>query len=211
MPLRFRTSSMAGATALLGSLAGCATVLEGTTAKMKVMTDPPMATCTLVRDGKLLGTIVQTPGEIVLSKSRKDITVTCERQGFATTTEVVVSKYDGAATANAVGGLVGATIGMSIDHATGAVARYPEVVGITLTPASFPTAMARDQFYTSKAELIRLQLDAQLRTARANCPDTETTRGPQSICLLNIAELQRLQALELQKIEQARLSARVGP
>jgi len=30
-------------------------------------------------------------------------------------------------------------------------------------------------------------------------------------CLLNIAELQRLQPLELQKIEQARLSARVGP
>ena len=117
------------------SLPGCATIMHGSTQSLAVITEPPGAACKLERDGVMIGSVAPTPGTVRIDKSKNDILVTCNREGFETTAIRHVSEFGGATIANAV---VGGLIGVAVDAASGANFPYPTEARLILQPPGAP-------------------------------------------------------------------------
>ena len=123
--------------ALGTSLLGCATIIEGTSQEILVSTNPAGASCTLEREGQVIGTIPATPSAILVKKSKHDITIKCSKEGF----ETAIYINDSGLASGSVAGNVAAdlllTAGLSsiIDSASGADNKYESPVNITLIQA----------------------------------------------------------------------------
>jgi hypothetical protein len=113
-------------------LAGCATIVEGTSENVTVETNPPGATCAVDRDGLRLGVVPATPGSIHLAKSADDLVITCARPGFAPTSIVQPAHFVYTTFGNV---LAGGLIGVSVDAASGANYAYRSPVLIAMAPA----------------------------------------------------------------------------
>lgn len=112
---------------------GCATILAGRSQTITVSTNPPGARCELLREGRVIGTVENTPGAITLNKTKHDIDVICRKDGFTDSKGFGESGTEGATFGNiALGGL----IGWGIDSAVGADNKYPDVMTVNLVPAS---------------------------------------------------------------------------
>jgi hypothetical protein len=133
---------------------GCATILAGRSQTVTVATNPPGARCELLREGRVIGTVENTPGAITLNKTKHDIDVVCRKDGFTEAKGFGESGTEGATFGNiALGGL----IGWGIDSAVGADNKYPEVMTVNLVPASLGAVnglaagkMVRPVSYTPK-------------------------------------------------------------
>ena len=125
----------------------CSTVIEGTDQPVMISTEPQGADCVLMRGDATVGAVSQTPGTIVISKSKDDITVKCSGDGFQETSESLVSGGSGWSFGNVLFGLLGGGIGLIVDAASGAMTKYPGSIHITMVPASFATAEQRDLFF----------------------------------------------------------------
>jgi len=136
--IRFRTatavrrSRLVAAVVTLASVTGCATVVNGTTQKIPVASDPPAAD--VIVDGALVG---QTPTSVVL-KRNTDHLVTVQKAGYEPRTTPVVKDVGGAVWGNV---LAGGVIGWGVDAASGAQYKLvPSTVSVALVPVS--TAVA---------------------------------------------------------------------
>lgn len=98
-------------------LAGCATVMEGTSQSVAVATTPPGAVCTVDRAGTRLGQVAATPGSIHIDKSKNDLTVTCAKPGYQTATVSQTPHFVGTTFGNII---LGGGIGAIVDAASGA-------------------------------------------------------------------------------------------
>lgn len=117
--------------ALLGlALASCASLVEGMTQQITVVTDPAGARCALMRQGAVLGTIDQTPASIVVAKTRDDITITCSRAGYKQARFVNHSGLAQVTYAN----VLTAGLGSALDAAAGSDNKYQSQVTIPLIP-----------------------------------------------------------------------------
>ncbi len=114
--------------ALLG---GCASVIEGRSQEITINTTPAGANCTLNREGAPIAMIASTPGSVTIRKTKNDIEVVCELDGYQKT-----ATLDESGTAAAVFGnvLVGGAIGLVIDVSTGAHNKYDTPLDIALAP-----------------------------------------------------------------------------
>lgn len=121
---------LVGAAAL--TLGGCATVIEGTTQNVSVITQPPGASCTVSRDGVVLGAVSSTPGSVKVGKSKNDLAVTCSKEGYETATMNYPSSFNGMTFGNI---LVGGAIGAVVDASSGANYNYPKEVSMSLAEA----------------------------------------------------------------------------
>jgi len=112
------------------ALAGCATIIEGTTQPVSVNTTPEEgAQCTLVNSQ---GTwYVTTPGSTTVHKTKTDLDVTCTKSGFQTGHVVAASHFDATTAANVIAGGV---IGVGVDAASGANFHYDSPIIIPLGP-----------------------------------------------------------------------------
>src|SRR5207302_7076201 len=117
---------------LIISLAGCATIMEGTSQSVQITTTPPGARCFIDREGARLGEVGSTPGSIRLDKSKNDIVVTCAKEGFQPATVAQSPSFSGTTFGNII---VGGGIGAIADAASGANYYYPNQVVLTLAPA----------------------------------------------------------------------------
>jgi hypothetical protein len=122
-------------------LAGCASIVEGTTETVAVTTLPADgAKCVLTSSE---GTYyVTTPGNAQVHKTKNDLAVECDKDGFAHASLKVPAKF-GAATLGNV--LAGGIIGVGVDAATGANYSYPTAISVPMTaaaPAATPPAPA---------------------------------------------------------------------
>lgn len=116
---------------MLGTLMGCASIIEGSSQDIHVSTTPAGARCVFKRDGKVLGAITSTPSEITISKTSDDINITCSKQGYKPATYLNKADTAAASVGNAVmGGLIGA----AVDSSTGAAYKYDSNVALTLQP-----------------------------------------------------------------------------
>ncbi len=141
--MKFKSSAPCAAALLAAvSVCGCATAIEGTTQDIAVNTNPAGASCVLEREGKAIGTIAATPGSSRIEKSKYDITIRCNKDGFA---EAVTIDESGTAAASAgsfvadvliTEGALGA-----VDSISGADNKYDSPVDITLVAkaAASPT------------------------------------------------------------------------
>jgi hypothetical protein len=113
--------------------AACSSVIEGRSQEIAVNTNPPGANCTLMREGKPIGTVATTPGTVIIRKTKYDITVECDKAGFMKGSSLDKSGTAGATVGNI---LLGGGIGWAVDSATGADNKYDATVNMTLIPAS---------------------------------------------------------------------------
>ena len=122
----------------LGALAlwGCSSIVQGTTQEIFINTTPAEASCTLEREGNRIGTVEPTPGMIAVEKTKHDITITCNKEGYQTATYYNRSGWESGSGAAGIALDVVLTLGLSsaIDSATGADNKYESPVNITLLP-----------------------------------------------------------------------------
>jgi len=112
------------------ALGGCATVLEGTTQVVSVDSDPRGASCDLFRETLNIGAAT-TPGAVMVTKSRLDITLICKKAGYEDANGSIKSGTSVALAGNAA---VGGLVGLAVDAASGAANKYDNMTFVTLTP-----------------------------------------------------------------------------
>ncbi len=110
-------------------VSGCSTIVEGRSQMLAIDTTPPGASCALTRHGETLGTVNPTPGSIYVEKTKYDITITCDLDGYEQTTLINKSGAAGATFGNII---LGGGVGWAIDSATGSDNKYDSPVNITL-------------------------------------------------------------------------------
>ena len=113
------------------SLGACSTIVDGTSQDISINTNPSGADCGLERQGANIGRVNPTPGAATVSKTKHDITIRCNKDGYNETTFMNRS-----GTANATFGnvLLGGLVGWGVDSATGADNKYDSPVNINLIP-----------------------------------------------------------------------------
>lgn len=114
---------------LVAGFTGCASIIKGTSQKITINTVPPQATCTVVQNHNIIATIAETPQIIEVSKSKHDLTLTCDKPGYQTAIHVIPSDVEAMTIGNV---LLGGVIGLAIDAGTGALNKYDANVTITL-------------------------------------------------------------------------------
>lgn len=84
---------------LMATLSSCSTwkwLVEREDQEVIVKTDPPLADCTLLRDGIPIAHLYPTPGSVYIPKTRDAITVTCTKPGYQTASATNESGTNGA-------------------------------------------------------------------------------------------------------------------
>ena len=114
-------------------LPACATVVNGTNQSVTVETLPAGASCAVDRAGVRVGVVPQTPGSLVVDKSRHDLMVTCGKPGYQTTAVTQASSFNGWTFGNI---LIGGAVGLVVDAATGANYDYPRSTRFVLGGAT---------------------------------------------------------------------------
>ena len=115
-------------------LPGCATLTEGRTQALKIVTDPPGAACTFTRNGKPIATIERTPGTARIERSRDELSLLCQKPGFEPARAFLRSEVQlGQAAAIGDYALL-AGPAYAIDSLTAADRRYRDDIRLTLPP-----------------------------------------------------------------------------
>jgi len=133
--------SVAGLCALCVGLSGCASITEGTSQDISVVTNPAGASCVFERQGMNIGTIANTPATLNVPKRKYDITIKCNKPGFQEASYLNHSGLTAVIAANVATDLL-LTAGLSsiIDSSTGADNKYDSAVNMTLIPIQATTA-----------------------------------------------------------------------
>jgi hypothetical protein len=117
------------------ALSGCATVFEGTSQDITVVTNPPGASCVFTRQGTLIGNISSTPGILNVPKRKYDIVITCSKPGYMDASYLNHSGVTAVIAANiAADVLLTAGVSSIVDSADGADNKYDSAVNLTLNP-----------------------------------------------------------------------------
>ncbi len=77
-----------------------------------------------------------TPGTVRIDKSKNDLTVTCERDGFRPATTSQTASFGGTTFGNL---LLGGAVGFVVDAASGANYSYPSEVKLDMAPVVKPS------------------------------------------------------------------------
>ena len=111
--------------------AGCSTIVKGTEQQVSVATPGvPAALCQLTSPG--IGTrTVQTPGNIILPKSKHNVAVTCRAQCYQDGAATLASHTEVMTAGNI---LFGGVIGLGVDAASGAMNKYDPGVEVSMSP-----------------------------------------------------------------------------
>lgn len=131
--------------AVLGSLlvSACASIIDGSTQQIAIESTPPGAQCDFSRQGNVIGQTT-TPGGVVVQKTKHNIQISCQKEGYETTTATLKSGVAGATWGNII---LGGGIGWAIDSASGSDNKYEEFVSVSMVPkiaapGTAPTATA---------------------------------------------------------------------
>jgi hypothetical protein len=116
----------------------CSSILSGTTQEIAINTNPPAARCKLEREGTVIGEVSNTPSGVTVRKTKHDITIYCDKDGYQTATYKNKSGVEAATFGNII---LGGGIGWAIDSAAGADNKYDSPVNITLVPVERPATV----------------------------------------------------------------------
>lgn len=153
------------------ALAGCATITTGSDDLVTIDTDPNGAICRLTAGGRQVAVINPTPGSLKVPKSRKDLTVRCDKDGYFPSEGVIESKFQGMTFGNI---LFGGIIGIIIDASSGASNNYDDGVLITLIPEGFPTTENRDNFFDKMETDFLARYDVIIAEINEKCEAGDT-------------------------------------
>lgn len=113
----------------LGLLAGCATIIEGQTQPLTVLTPGADDARCIVHNKDMRYTIRSGESRQIM-KSNKDLIVDCAAPGNRQRTVIVDSQLEPAAAANVTNGVVPGT---TYDHFSKALYAYPEIITVDFT------------------------------------------------------------------------------
>jgi hypothetical protein len=124
------------------ALAGCATIVHGTTQLVAINTPGVTgAVCTLT--SATVGTVsVTTPGTVTLPKGSVAVAIRCTKECYSDGSGVLPANADGMAAGNVVAGGV---IGLGVDAATGALNQYPPQADIVMAKDDSCSAPVSDR------------------------------------------------------------------
>lgn len=179
----------------LAFLSACATITTSPSQNLSVLTEPAGATCEIQRNGRHVATVNPTPGTARIGKSTSESTVSCTREGHLPAQAVLSPEFQPVVLGNI---LLGGVIGIIVDASTGAVAKYPDSVQLTLPPADFPTPEARAAYFTTRAAEIRRASDERTAAARKDCNSPSCDARAAEIEAERDRALARLEALRVQ-------------
>lgn len=184
---------MTACTSLL--LTSCASITEGRTQNLTVETTPDGAHCDLFRDSEKLGVINPTPGTLLINKSKHDIELLCQKEGYLDEKLTIVSETEGMTFGNA---LLGGVIGIAIDSSTGAANQYAGMVELDFTPKQFLCEQQRDAFFSAQDQVVIERFQGEVDKINDRC---EFARPNQKkLCDKDIQALEELKQEELQAI-----------
>lgn len=155
----------------LASLAGCSSILSGTSQEILVNTTPAGADCALYREGIRIATIQGTPASATVQKTKHPIWVVCAKPGSDLATHFNKSGVEGATLGNI---LLGGGIGWAIDSASGADNKYDSPVNLTLLPA----ATAVVPLPASGSAMLPSTFHGAPPVAQGSAPATEAAAAP---------------------------------
>lgn len=110
-------------------LPSCASIVSGTTQEIGVSTTPEKASCEFFRDGEKFAEIDKTPSKVLVQKTKYDITIECEKEGYQKSSFINESGSEGSTFGNII---LGGGIGWAVDSARGADNKYQDNVHINL-------------------------------------------------------------------------------
>ena len=117
---------------LLLALAGCSTVIEGSSQTLTVRTPGASGADCILSSPDGTTYYVRTPGTVGIGKSRKDLTVHCRKAGYRDGIGTLRSSFD----VLTLGNVVTAGLGAGVDAATGAMHEYPKTIDVYMAPAN---------------------------------------------------------------------------
>jgi hypothetical protein len=181
----------------------CATVTMGTTQEILVESDPAGAECRIDRKGANVAVVKETPGKVIVSRSKENVTVICDRDGYARSSEIVEASFTGATIGNVIAGGI---VGVMVDAASGANNKYPERMLVVMMPSSFPDDAARDRYFNVLKERIQSKSEAEIKRINDNCSSTN-----REICQLESRQVAELRDKALLEVDRKRADASVVP
>ena len=193
--MRFPAAMIALVAATLA--AGCATVTTGTDDLVTVETDPKGASCALSTEKGQVAVINPTPGSIKTPKSRMDLRVRCEKEGYLPTEGVIASNFAPMTLGNA---LIGGVIGIAVDAASGAMTDYDDGVKIALIPETFPSEEKRDEFFDKLTGDVETRHAKEVEQIRSSC-GADKTRCERKLKVADDAQAKQLATLEDQRAQ----------
>lgn len=113
------------------ALTGCASITQGTNQVISFSIDPTEAKCSIVgSDGATMGSVTGKSNLFQVSKSKNDLIVNCQADGYEQKTTRIASSTQAA-------GVIGVVIDFGIvDMLTGAMWKYPDHVSIAMDKTS---------------------------------------------------------------------------
>ena len=194
MPIFFRIVALI---LIASTSTGCATILAGKTQAITLNTSPSGARCELNRDGRLIGTVENTPGVITLDKTKHDIDVTCQKEGFSDSKSFAESGTEWVTLGNII---IGGLIGWGVDSAVGADNKYPEVVNVTLNPSTssaMPSQAKQGARSASYSERPEESSDLEKRAGSLSSLQHEVKIEPTSSRIVSKTERKSLEAFKV--------------
>lgn len=196
-------NSILRAATLFGLLltCACASVTQGSTQTVTVITEPAGAICELKRGGTMVAIVNPTPGSVTVDKSKDDITISCTKPEHETVAQLLSSKFQGATIGNAI---LGGGIGLIIDAASGAMYYYPDSIDLLVPPLVFESAQARDSFYDLAKTTVTKRYAEEKKKTSEDC-----NRNNVSSCDQPFKALDEKRDAELAALDARRAAAKV--
>jgi hypothetical protein len=111
-----------------GLVAGCASVIKGSTQSIAITT-PPTSGANCILSSEQGNWTVMTPGAVSVERSKDDIAVRCTKPGWQDGFATIPSNFEGWTVGNL---LLGGVIGLGVDAATGAINNYPHAFQVPM-------------------------------------------------------------------------------
>ncbi len=185
-----------------GMLFGCATIVEGTNQTVTVTTAPSGAMCELKQDGQTVAVVNPTPGSVMVEKSKDNISVTCNKDGYQGGGASLASEFQGMTFGNI---LFGGIIGLAVDAASGAMHEYKPSVHVTLIPEEFASISARDDFFDNETARIEREAAEAIALVRKKCAPDQAEQ-----CDKTVAEIENERDAQIAELEVKRVQARIA-
>ena len=181
----------------------CATIVNGTSQDLYVETQPEAAACKIDRQGATVGMVNPTPGKTSIPRHKDNIVVSCTRDGYETSNEVLAANFSGATFGNL---LLGGFVGVVIDASSGANNKYPEKITVILTPATFPSEAARDLYFDGVKSRLSATTEAEVKRLDGTC-----SSNARNLCRTEAKQIMEARDKALVELDRKRLAAKVVP
>lgn len=185
---------------------GCATLTTGNSQSITISTKPSGATCTLIRDGKVVGIVNPTPGTANVDKSKDDISIFCTKEGFQEAKAACDSNFQGMTFGNI---LFGGLIGVVVDAGSGAMHKYPSEMTIMLVPAEFKSIADRDAFFDGMKKECETETSKEMADIAGKCSTMSNDDDNKRICLGELKTTENKRDKRLGEIENMRTLAKM--